>query len=181
MKERINNEILKAGLVNFDIKTKYFFGLGFQEIRNQLENLGLDRHMEIELESTEIALLTPKGIVLQVRSDESNMIDLWGGSLECGESLGQCVAREFYEETGIQVPEKEFEFWEEYQHSYEYENGDKALFHSYRFTVTFDNIPNIVLNEESVGVVMFSKAEELPDAIAPEQRDFIEFLLNYLY
>ena len=102
--EKIKQEIKRKGWVSFPIIDKYFPTLDFLAIRNQLEEMGLDRHMTIEQKSTEIALLTPSGVIMQIRPSDNNQLGLWGGVLEYGESFKDGAIRELFEETGIQNP-----------------------------------------------------------------------------
>lgn len=41
--------------------------------------------MSIELRSTEIALVTPFGVMMQIRPSDHNQLGMWGGVLNDGE------------------------------------------------------------------------------------------------
>lgn len=162
--------------VTAEMRNTTFRGMNFLEIRNELERRGLDRHMTIELESTEICLITPEGIILQVRSRNEGL-GLWGGSLEYGETPIEGAIREMKEETGITLKEEELEYVETDTHYYEYPNKDKALFTAHRYVVRLPGIPEINLDEESIGYAII---REMIPGILVNDREFIErFLTSY--
>ena len=160
--------------VTAEMRNTTFRGMNFLEIRNELERRGLDRHMTIELESTEICLITPEGIILQVRSRNEGL-GLWGGSLEYGETPIEGAICEMQEETGIILKEGELEYVETYTHCHEYPNKDKALFTTYRYVVRLPEIPEIKLDKESVGYVII---REMIPGILEDEREFIERFLT---
>lgn len=170
--ECVKKKILEAGRVTSDIKKEYFYGSGFGTIRDKLEEMGLDRHMPIELRSTEIAVVTPFGIMMQIRPSDKNQLGLWGGVLNDGEEPEDGAIRELVEETGIQLSKGQLEFVELNEHFHEYANGDKAYFKTYRYVVKFESIPKITTDEESVGAFM------VVHTILEHQRDFIKRLLG---
>ncbi len=159
--------------VTAEMRNTTFRGMNFLEIRNELERMGLDRHMMIELESTEICLITPEGIILQVRSRNEGL-GLWGGSLEYGETPIEGAIREMKEETGITL-EEELEYVETYTHYHEYPNKDKVLFTTYRYVVRLPEIPEIKLDEEAIGYVII---REMIPGILEDEIKFIERFLT---
>lgn len=174
MNKNLYNEILEAGRVTAKIKREHFAGMDFKTIRNALEELGLDRHMPIELMSTEIAILTPFGVLMQVRPTDHDQLGMWGGVLNDGEDPASGAVRELREETGIIIDESQLEFKELNEHSHEYANGDKAYFKSFRYVVRFDYVPKVVTDEESVGAVMVAHI------ILEHQQEFIGKVLREL-
>lgn len=170
--EEIKNEILKAGKVTSEIKKKYFFENSFELIRDKLDKLGIDRHMPIELESTEIAILTPNGILMQIRPLDKNQLGLWGGALNDGEEPKDGAVRELFEETRIKINKEQLEFLEIHEHFHEYSNKDKAYFKSYRYLVRFNTVPKIITDSESVGTCIVSHT------ILNHQQDLIKRLLG---
>lgn len=172
MNKNLYNEILEAGRVTTKIKKEHFAGMDVKTIRNTLEELGLDRHMPIELMSTEIALLTPFGVLMQVRPTDHDQLGMWGGVLNDGENPVSGAVRELREETGIIVDESQLEFKELNEHFHEYANGDKAYFKSFRYVVRFDYVPKVVTDEESVGAVMVAHI------ILDHQQEFIGRILR---
>lgn len=170
--QQVKAEISAAGYVTAEIKEKYFYGVGFGEIRNRLEEMGFDRHLPIELRSTEIALLTPFGVMMQIRPTDHDQLGMWGGVLNDGEAPIDGAIRELAEETGIQVDESQLEFVEVNQHDHKYANGDQAKFKTWRYVVRFDHIPEITTDEESVGTFM------VVHTILGHQQEFIKKLLG---
>ena len=172
MNKNLYAEISEAGRVTTKIKRENFAGMKVKEIRDFLEELGLDRHIPIELMSTEIALLTPFGVLMQVRPTDHDQLGMWGGVLRDGENPVQGAIRELYEETGIVIEESQLEFKELNDHFHEYANGDKAYFKSFRYVVRFDKVPKVVTDEESVGAVMVAHI------ILGHQQEFIGRVLS---
>lgn len=161
-----------TGRVTRKIKETYFQGTSFKEIRDTIEQLGLDRHMPIELFSTEIAIVTPLGILMQIRPSDNDQLGLWGGVLHDGEEPVSGALRELYEETGLVFGRSQLEYIETNTHEHEYANGDKAVFTSYRYAVRLDKVPKITTDEESVGVFM------VVHTIISHQHEFIKRLLG---
>lgn len=164
--------IRNAGVVTYAVRHTYFQGQGFGAIRNWLQENGLDRHLAIELRSTEIALVTPFGIMMQIRPTDHDQLGLWGGVLKDTETPEDGAIRELREETGIEFPADALEFMEENDHSHQYANGDKAIFHCYRFKIVLDYVPKIKTDEESTGVFM------LVHTVLDHQQDFVKRILG---
>jgi ADP-ribose pyrophosphatase YjhB (NUDIX family) len=162
-------------LVTSEMRKTMFAGMNFLQIRDYLEAQGWNRHMPIELDSTEVALLTPKGeIILQVRSQNEG-IGLWGGSIEYGETPIEGAIREVFEETGLRLEARELEYVERKKHFHCYPNGDQAIFTAYRYVVKMSNLPEIKLTDgESVGYII---CKEIPKELLEEEREFVEKLL----
>ena len=170
--ENIKKQIIEAGRVSTELKKKYFSGVGFGTIRNRLEEMGLDRHMPIELRSTEIAIMTPFGVMMQIRPTDHNQLGLWGGVLNDDEEPVDGAIRELCEETGIQVEASQLQFVEENEHFHKYANGDMAFFKSYRFVLKLEEVPQITTDEESVGAFM------VVHTILEHQVEFIKRVLG---
>jgi len=171
--EKIKNEILKAGRVTTEIREKYFPGKGFKEIRDTIEIMGLDRHMILELFSTEIAVKTPFGVLMQIRPNDNNQLGLWGGILEDGEEPIDGAVRELYEETGIRVEKSQLKFVEMQEKLHVYaDNADQVWFKTYRYILQLDYVPEITTDEESVGAFM------VVHTIISHQQDFIKRVLG---
>lgn len=172
MNKAIYNEILQAGCVSTAIREKYYSGVGFMAIRDKMEEIGLDRHTPIELESTEIAVLTPFGVLMQIRPSDNDQLGTWGGVLRDGEDPAEGAMRELFEETGIYITKDDLEFVEIDEHFHEYANGDKARFKCYRYIVRFNYVPTVTTDEESVGAVMVAHT------ILHHQQEFIKRVLG---
>ncbi len=119
-------------------------------IRQWLEEHELDRHMMLELSSTEVAIVTPSGILLEIRTADNGKLGFPGGVLRNGETMSECAVREVWEELGLKIDQKDLEFVEDHIHTHEYANGDKALFRCCRFVCKMQDTPlNLELDEES--------------------------------
>lgn len=164
--------IIKAGVVTTAIRKEHFTGKGFGFIRQWLEDHNLDRHLPIELESTEIAVFVKGlGLLMQVRPSDHNQLGLWGGVLNDGELPIDGAMRELREELGLEISPELLEFVEENDHTHEYANHDKAIFHTYRYKLILDSMPKIKLDSESVGVFM------LVSTVLPHQNEFVYRIL----
>lgn len=172
MNDFMKYAVTEAGRVTTEIRKTYFQGMDFKTIRNKLEKFGVDRHTAIELESTEIAVVTPVGVMMQIRPTDRDQLGMWGGVLEEGETPVAGAVRELREETGIEVSESQLEFVEVNEHFHEYANGDKAYFKTYRFILRLNYVPKITTDEESVGVFM------VVHTILSHQHDFIKKVLG---
>ncbi len=168
------DEIAESKCVTYAIQSKYFSGWAFGEIRNWLEENDLDRHLPIELSSTEIAVCTPFGVLMQIRPTDNDQLGMWGGVLKNGEQPVYGAVRELQEETGIIVKPEALEFIEVNEHNHQYANGDKAHFLTYRYRLKLDYVPKVTTDEESVGAVMVAHT------ILAHQQEFIKRMLEEL-
>ena len=172
MEQTIKKAIGDAGVITTAIRKNHFPNKGFGFIRQWLEEHELDRHMPIELESTEIAIVVKGfGLLMQVRLSDHNQLGLWGGVLNNGEKPVEGAIRELHEELGLEISPEQLEFIEENDHTHEYANHDKAIFHSYRYKLVLENMPQIKLDSEPVGVFM------LVSTVLPHQSEFVYNLL----
>lgn len=168
--EKVLEKIRKEGIV----RSGDFPDLKFGQVRDLLEANGIDRHTTLELESVEIALLTPFGVLMQIRPLDKDQLGLWGGVMEKGETPKEAAVRELYEETRIEISLSQLEEAGIDEHFHEYSNGDKAQFKAYRFIVRFDYVPKVTTDEESVGAVMVAHT------ILKHQQDFVAQCLKML-
>ena len=168
----MKKEIEAKGRVTHQLRKKFFPGCDSQTIRKKLEEIGLDRHLPIELFSTEIAIKTPLGILMQIRSTDKDQLGLWGGVLIEGESPLEGAIRELKEETGILFDKNQLKFLEVNKHFHKYANGDKVIFTSFRFVLNLDYVPKIMTDEESVGAFM------VVHTILEHQQEFVKRLLD---
>lgn len=168
------DEIEVARGVSYGIRSKYFSNWSFGEIRDWLEENDLDRHLPIELASTEIAICTPFGVLMQIRPSDNDQLGMWGGVLNPGEQPVYGAVRELREETGIEVKAEDLEFIEINEHDHKYANNDKAHFKTYRYRLSLNYVPKVTTDEESVGAVMVAHT------ILSHQQDFIRRMLDEL-
>ena len=157
--------------ISLATRAQLFGSLDVCGVRKVLERHGHDRHMLIEARSTEIAIVTPKGIVMQVRSDE-NHLGLWGGELGMDEFPLIGAQRELFEETKLWADLSEFKFVETYTHRHTYPNGDKCLYHTFRYVLRYPKVPPIKIDSESIGF------EVVRHTFVREHEDFIERILS---
>jgi len=165
--------IREADRITMADRKSYFKGLDVLGIRDWLYCCGFDRHMPIEAYSTEVAVLVPEGILMQVRSWE-NRLGFWGGEVQPDELPLAGAQRELFEETHLWVEMDEFEYVETYKHSHTYPSGDVCLYTTYRYIVRYPVVPKIELDYESRGY------EVLKYAIFKDHVDFIEIALSRL-
>lgn len=166
--------IRMAGKVTTAIRKKHFSGLQFGQIRNWLEEQGLDRHMVIQLVSTELLILTPKGALLQRRPSDKNQFGLWGGVVEDSESVEEGLVREAWEELELKINAGDCEAAGIDMHYHCYANGDQAEFEAHRFVLKLDYVPEIALDEESSGATLV-----MP--ILSHQREFVNQEMDKFY
>lgn len=172
MTNDIKKAIEKEGRLTLELKEKYFKGVDPLRIRDIFEEMGMDRHTPLELISTEIAVVTPFGILMQIRPYDNDQLGMWGGAAQDGEDPEDAAVRELKEETGIEIQKSQLKSYGIHDHFHQYANGDKVLYKSYRYAVKFDYVPKITTDEESVGAVM------VVHTILDHQQDFIKFLLG---
>lgn len=173
MKDIIRSHLLRESRVTLEAKERFFPGMSFIEIRNWLEENGLDRHMPLELRSTEIAIKTPFGVVMQIRPIDNDQLGMWGGVIEDGETPLAGAVRELKEETGLVVTEDSLKFVEINDHYHKYAaTGDQVYFKTWRFVLELNYVPKITTDEESVGVFM------VPHTILSHQQKFIKKILG---
>ena len=169
----LKSHLLMSERLELGMRYKHFHGLTIAEIRDKLEEMGIRRHIVIEAKTTEIAIITPKGILMQIRSDEGNSLSLWGGEILDDEDPADAAVRRLYEESGIKVEREQMEFRNIYGHRYKYENGDTCDFHTYQYAVILDYVPEVTLNDKtSIGSLLINHT------IVGHQQPFIQNLLT---
>ena len=173
----IIKEIRQKGFVPEDVRKHCFSNLTILEIRNWLEANGLDRHTPLELTSTEIAISTPEGLLLQIRACDNNALGMWGGCLENDETPLEGAIRELYKETGLKF-DPAYWFWvDTYDHTHTYANQDKAMYTTHRYVILLDYVPTPTLNSESNGYKLFNSANEI-EQVLEDQRGFVLGLIS---
>ena len=182
MKQQIVELIKSERKLSKEVRLKYFSDKSVKEIRDWFEENGLDRHLPIELNSTEIVVQVPGvGILMQIRAADKNQLGLWGGAIENGETPIDGAIRELYEETGLVVKAEDLAFIELNTHKHQYANGDIALFKSYRFALSLPHMETLKLDDESNGWKVISTLEDLK-SVLEHQQDFLKkFILGSNY
>lgn len=171
----INETIQHCGFVSHQLRSSYFAKMDLSQIREWLEFNGLNRHIPIETYSTEIALCTPSGVIMQVKPSDNNALCMWGGEINCGEAPIDGAVRELFEETGIKAKSDQLMFKHFIKHEHTYANGNVVLYNSYRYVLKLSNTPIIILDPESSGYCFISthSSEDEVKKILPVQRKFI--------
>ena len=178
-----NNDLAQiisdAGRVTLDIWESHFIGMGHRQVRAWLQNHNLPADMILELRSTEIAVVTPAGILMQVRGSDNGQLGMWGGANIWYENYETCARREMWEETRIALKEGQLIEKEDNQHYHKYANGQQADFHTRRYVLLLDYVPDIVLDHESTGSRLITSVVDEP--ILDHQVDFIRRVLEEYY
>ena len=170
----------KHNRVDRNNRERHFAGMTHAEIRSILKANGLNPHMEIWFDSTEVAIITPEGILLHMRPADNGKLGLWGGILKNNkEGAGYGAIRKVYEETGLILTISDLTPDEFHSHSHRYANGDKAFFYTNRFIVRMDSVPAIIFDEADTTAVVLINADNIDDyEIIDDQLPFIRRLLN---
>lgn len=184
----LKNFLQVHGIVTKLIRQKWFDGWEFKRIRDWLEKNGLNRHMCLELDSTEIVLKDPDHIILQERKTETTpdgrkMCGFFGGVTQKGETPLECASRELKEETGRNFAiTDEVNLVETNSHCHEYDppkgstEGDKVLYHTHRYVVeTFINLAELVMDENEATKPV--KVYEVNETVLSHQREFARLVL----
>lgn len=141
------------------------------QIRDWLEDHDMDRHMMLELTSTEIAFITPWGIMMQVRASDEGKLGLFGGVVNDGETVREGAIREVREKLGLKLKSDDLKWEGTDTHKHTYSNGDKVLFNVHRFVCQLEVVPDeLELNSESADVTFVKNVN--PD-ILKYQQDFV--------
>lgn len=158
----------KRSFISTYIIHQCFDGMSFYEIRNWLEQNGYDRHTQLELRSTEILIMVPEGIMMQLRTADKGKLGAFGGVLLDSEEAREGAVRELKEETGLDVKMSDLQYVGYNKHEHTYTNGDKALFHTYRYVLRLKEVPLMILNEEANGVEFVTAV--VPNIIEHQQK-----------
>jgi len=176
--KKILQKIKEKGYVPYEVRTSIFKNLDIMQIRNWLEWRGIDRHLPIELHSTEIAICTPEGVLMQIRACDNDALGMWGGCLECNETPIDGAVRELYEETSLSFPEEMLKFVDTYEHTHTYANGDSAIYHTYRFVINLNYIPEITVDEESHGFDLVNTKKDVKRVLKDQQEFILKLILK---
>ena len=177
--EELAKEIAATGRVTLEVWEKHFTGLDHRQVRAWLQNHGLPSDMILELKSTEIAVVTPAGILMQVRGSDNGQLGMWGGANNWYENYETCARRELWEETRIFTREGQLTHYEDNHHYHRYANGQQADFITRRYVLVLSYVPEIVLDQESTGMRLITSVENQP--ILEHQVDYIKRLIEVYY
>lgn len=155
-----------------------FKGMSVREIRDWMEKNGFDRHVMVELRSTEILIMTPKGIMMQVRTADQGKLGVFGGVLHEDEEPKRGAIREVQEEAGIEIAKSDLKYVGYNEHEHTYSNGDRAFFHTFRYVLKFAGVPKINLNYEASKVEFVTTVKS---NIIDHQQDFVGEALSGEY
>lgn len=171
----ISETIRHCGFVSQQLRSSYFAKMTLPQIREWLEFNGFSRHIPIETFSTEVAICTPNGVIMQIKPADNNSLCMWGGEINFGEEPINGAIREIFEETGLTITADQLNFKQFLKHEHRYSNGNVVWYSTYRYALKLDNIPSIALDPESSGYCFISchSSEEDVNKILPVQREFI--------
>lgn len=162
-KQKLIEEIKIAARVTYDIKEKYFKDMNYIEIRNWLEENGIDRHITIDMKSAGVIIIVKSKnksdkILLQIRStEEYPRIGVFGGGIEKNENSEDTAIRELKEELKLDILKENLNFFEIVDHNLKYKNGDKAHYQASIYTLELEEFPTIKLDDESTGIIAISR------------------------
>lgn len=169
----LKGTLVEKPVVTREMQKQYFPGKNFSEIRDMLEEMGLQRTMPIELVSTEIAIFLPEGIVMQERATDAQQLGLWGGVVNDGEKPRDGAVRRLAQETGMKIDKNQLRFVEVDPHVHVYDNGDEAIFHAHRYILNLYEEEKFQTDSESSAVILTKDNEEELDRVLSHQRDFV--------
>lgn len=126
-------------------------------VQNIRKKIGNDRLQLVSVSG--VAFNDKNETLLQLRSD-SRMWATVSGVLEPDEQPSECLKREFFEETGVEIEVVELaSYYVEPEQTYQ--NGDRVQFLNLTFLIEVLDEPTVA-DEESTDIKWFS-LDELPD------------------
>lgn len=172
--------IKKSHKLTLETRKKFFSNSSVKQIREWFASNTIDKHFPIEYVSTEIAIITPQGLLMQIRKHDKDSLGLWGGIVKDNEVVAKNAIRKILEETGINATIEDLEFIESVKHAHQYSNGDKAYFNAYRFILKLDHVPALRMNSDSNGFHIISKNSRYEDIarVLGHQQDFVHYLFD---
>lgn len=144
MKLLLSEEIRNRGMITAKARRTYFPKLTQDEIRDMLGRLGLDKQVAIEYLAVELAIMTPKGVIMRVSPEDDGRIALWTDNLKDGETPREGAIRMLKEQTGIVITDKSLQFVDTEYYRHEFANGDKVFLNAFRYAIYFDEVPKLV-------------------------------------
>lgn len=170
MKVLLSEEIRNRGMITAKCRRTYFPKMTQEEIRNVLERLGIDRDTSIEYLVVELAIITPKGVVMRVSPEDDNRIALWTDYLRDGETPREGAIRTLKEQTGIVIADKSLQFVDTEYYRHEFANKEKVFLNAFRYAIRFNEVPKLVNPKYHPVLVKHT--------FRADQQDFIDKLLH---
>lgn len=110
-------------------------------------------------------------VIRKARGPYTGLFDLPGGSINFGEKLEECLAREIQEETGAQLTQASLLGVNEYRCQYTKEDGTTKDFHHigiyYSAEISIGQLKNSADGEDSLGAVFIPLDELNENTVAP--------------
>ena len=161
MKLLLSEEIRNRGMITAKARRTYFPKLTQDEIRDMLGRLGLDK---------QVAIMTPKGVIMRVSPEDDGRIALWTDNLKDGETPREGAIRMLKEQTGIVITDKSLQFVDTEYYRHEFANGDKVFLNAFRYAIYFDEVPKLI-NPKFHPVL-------IKHTFRANQEDFVDKLLH---
>ena len=181
--ETLVKKIQKSRRLEKSLRMQLFPGYSSDDIRRWFSRNGINQHFPIEYFSTEIAIVTPKGIMMKIMPCDERKLCVWGGILKDNENLFEGAKRTLLEETGLEIEFSDKNFIEFSEHIHQETNGDILYLYSYRFVLLTYDIPGLVLDYNSKGFEYINKLnhQNFMPKVLPHQKEFIYYLLDTYY
>ena len=175
----VTDLIKEENKISEEVRTNNFADMSENDIRDCLELHGFDRHMPIEYSYSNIAILTPNGLMLRIATSE-NKYRMWGDVIKYDESPREGALRTLYEQTKIKASEEELVFVSTNAHTCQSENGDILHMKMHTFVLEYDDIPELRLNRKESGWIMFSDTDFIYNIVTP-QKEFIKRICDFFF
>ena len=142
--EDIIRQIKEKGYVANSIRTQFFPGQNEDEIRNWLVANGYDRETLIEFNFVEVAIVTPKGLLMHISNSEKNRIEFFKNINPDDKIAKKRAIAILDEKCGIKVNYEQINYVG-FSRQYLMHNrkDNMILSNSYRFKVVLDYVPNV--------------------------------------
>ena len=100
-----------------------------------------------------------------------------GGKVEQGERVLHAVKREVYEETGLDIPEVDFEFVHVF-----HRKGTETEFVAFCFQADISRLPTPCIKEtDKHDDMQFFKIDQIPNATIPAHKQALECIARNVY
>lgn len=136
----------------------------------------INQHSEL-IRKIEIAIITPCGVLMQMKRTDNNQFRMWGCVLEGDETPIQGAINVLQEEAGLAVDANDLTIVNIYNSFFEGKDDLISKTEIYRFILEFDYLPTLNINPEYTGWIVFSKTE-VTESVVECQREFIKTLVE---